>query len=66
MNTVLFNHPHRDSYSGGILVPLRIEEGHHGTDVVYRMEGEDFSGIMSLNLWTKYCKPVMFDKQEGA
>ena len=65
MNEPLLNHPHRDSFNGNIVVPLRVEEGHSGLSIIYRVTGEESEYIMTLSIWERYCKPVLFTSPEG-
>jgi hypothetical protein len=65
MSEFLFNHPHRDNFNGNIVVPLRIDEGHSGLSVIYRISGEESECIMTLSTWERYCRPVLFNSPEG-
>jgi hypothetical protein len=65
MSTVLFNHPYKDIHDGSIVTPIKIEEGHSGTNVIYTTTGDDSERIMSLKTWRKYCVAVQFKSREG-
>jgi hypothetical protein len=66
MNTVLFNHPYRDSWAGCIVIPVRVDSNHSGDLVIYKFQGEDSEYLMSAKSWKKFCAPVVFNSEEGA
>jgi hypothetical protein len=66
MSGLLFNHPHRDSFNGDIVVPYEIRYGHIAPSVMYRIRGQDTTRIMTLKTWLKYCEPILFETEEGA
>jgi len=66
MRNLLFNHPYRDKHDGSIVIPIKIEEGHSGTNVIYHTVADESERIMSLKTWNIYCVPVQFENEEGA
>lgn len=63
MNTVLFNHPYRDSCTGSIVTPIRIQSKDL---VIFKYQGEDTENVMTVESWKRYCVPIIFDSEEGA
>jgi len=63
--SLLLNHPYKDKFDGGILIPLRIEDK-HVSNVIYCRAGEKTELVMSLRIWEENCEPVEFKAEEGA